>query len=243
MKLGPLKLFAVAGGLTLLGSVLGLAPGCTVLVSDRPLDDASPGIYSSCNECLYQTCMAQWSVCAASRECMSIYTCSTAPGCDQACVDACYLAHPSAQGPYYSLASCDYQAAQSTTCKPLCSPSAPDSGAPDTATPDSDTDAADDAQPPADSATPDASPQDASTPLDGAAVQTCSECAAQKCAAERAACTVNTPCETYTACLGACTTIACVDACAASSPDGKTASQKYSDCISMSCSRECGVSQ
>ena len=249
MKLGPLKIAAVAAALSLLGGVIALAPGCTILVSDQPLDDASPGIYSSCNECLYQTCMAEWSVCGTSADCMAIYTCSTAPGCDQACVDACYTSHTTGQSRYYSLASCDYQASKSATCTPLCSPHTPDSGTPDTAASDGDVDGAtadagDAAALPDDSAAPDSAPvADASTPFDGSTALTCNTCASQKCAAERAACTVNTPCDTYIACLVGCTTGACVDQCGAANPDGKTTSGKYSDCLTASCSRECGLSQ
>jgi hypothetical protein len=238
------KVFAVAA-LAAPASAAGLS-GCTVIASDAPLDDAGPATYSSCNECLYQSCIGQWSVCGGSSECMAIYTCSTAPGCDQACVDNCYLSHPRGQASYYALASCDDVSKSSATCTPLCSATTPDAGTPDSSpeatTPDADVDAiADAAAPdaPDDAAQPDAAP-DSSAP-DAGTVQTCTDCTSQKCASEKASCVPSTPCDTYTNCLAACADLACVNKCGTDHPDGKTASAKLGDCVSMSCSRECGL--
>jgi len=252
MAAGLLKLFALGGAFAIVGGLAVAAQGCTVLVSDTPPDDASTGV-SSCNECQYQSCIGQWAVCGKSAECMAIYTCATTPGCDQACIDRCYLSHAQGQAPYYALASCDLAASQSTKCAPLCSASG-DAGS-ETSTPDSGAETSDDggdATPPDDASAPDSAPDasdDASPPdagpdaSDGATVQTCTDCTSQSCAAEKTACGPGSACDRYTGCLGGCTTSACVAQCGTDNPDGMAASGKLGDCVTAHCSRECGLGQ
>jgi hypothetical protein len=249
MTAGLLKLGAVAAALAIAGGLAVAAQGCTVLVNDTPPDDASTGV-SSCSECQYQTCIGQWAVCGQSAECMAIYTCATAPGCDQNCIDQCYRSHAQGQASYYALASCDLAASQSTQCTTFCNASA--DGGSEASGDDSSADApvesgddGGDAAPPDDSG-PEAG-DDASTPpdagSDGGNVQTCTDCASQNCAAEKAACAPGSACDRYTGCIAGCTTSACVTQCGTDNPDGMTASGKLGDCVSAHCSRECGLAQ
>jgi hypothetical protein len=257
MTTSLLKLVAIVGAVGIAGVLVASAEGCTVLVNDQPPDDASTGV-SSCDECQYQTCIGQWAVCGNSAECMAIYTCATAPGCDQNCVDQCYLAHQTGQSAYYALASCDSTAKQSAACTTYCtatpdaSPDAPtETSAPDAGDDGGSTEAGDDggaeaAMPDAsdDASTPDASADDASAAdasTDASSVQSCTDCSAQKCAMQHAACAPGSACDRYTGCLAACTTSACVTQCGTDNPDGQAASSTLGDCVTQQCSQECGL--
>ena len=263
---------ALSGLAVTLAAALGMtvmSQGCTVTSSDTPLDgglftgddsgggggattDGSTAI--SCNQCLFQQCTGQWSLCTASAECMAIYTCATAPGGN---VNTCFTMHPTAQAQYLALAKCDQAGECNGTCAASCAKpvSCPDAGAPgiDAAAPPvdaggMDTDAATDAAMDIDGATA----TDAGTPdLDAAApvdsgmttAADCPTCTAMSCGTAKTACDPGTPCDQYTQCLAACQTTPCVDMCGTTFPMGQTASATLSTCVLMNCAMPCGASQ
>ncbi len=241
-----LALVAVIGGPALVG-------GCTVVVSDGPLDggaftgfDATPGPSDNpCNACLFQQCSGSWAVCENSSECLAIYTCALRCNGDVACIDGCFCAHPSAQNAYVALAACDsYYACGTcqTACKtPASSCTAPgviardlcgappppvDSGAGDAGT-------SVDAAPPADAG--------ASVATDAAAVVTCGSCVDGRCSSEKQACAPRSECEGYMLCIGFCNDRQCIADCAAAHPTGQAASQALQTCTTTNCKDACGL--
>lgn len=74
----------------------------------------------------------------------------------------------------------------------------------------------------------------------------CLTCASTQCATEFGTCFANTDCKAIYDCAtgvsgdaGACTTQACIDACIAANPNGKTAWDAADACLNTKCSAEC----
>ena len=80
---------------------------------------ASGAVPEACDACLHDSCASQEAACDADPECRAIYVCATAPGCDRACGDACYTAHPGGQPAYDALSACD-QLAACGVCRATC---------------------------------------------------------------------------------------------------------------------------
>jgi hypothetical protein len=245
-------LFAAA-----LGSLAVIATeGCTVVVSDEPLEggvfdgnlgDETP-LTNGCNECLFQQCAGSWAVCQNDTECLAIYACATKPNCDQRCIDDCFCGHPGGQNAYVAIAACDsfYQCG---TCQAQCGTPATSCTAPGLIARDvcgttpaqdagADTAEAQDAE--ADAVAP---PQDAApTPTDAAAaVQSCTSCTNGKCSDLKSQCGPSSECEAYTLCLAACQDAACFDKCATDHATGKIASQALENCTLTNCTVQCGL--
>jgi hypothetical protein len=252
MRVGWLGLAAGAVGGVLVALT---SQGCTIVTSDAPLDGGDfdgdfnndSGGATGCNECLFDQCAGNWTVCQNNTECRAIYTCATAPNIDQAGVNACFCAHPAGQNAYVALAACD-SVYSCGSCKSACNTAASSCTSPgvivrdlcgSSPPPDAGTGAdtgvvTDDAAPPP--------PNDASLPpTDAAVVQDCTSCTASKCSTEKAACASGSECETYTLCLAACQDAACFTKCATDHADGKTASEKLETCTLNSCKDECGL--
>lgn len=219
---------AVLFAATLIGVSLG---ACTVSVGDgTPIDFDAGGFDTArppvsnpgnvaCNSCLYQGCSGQHSLCQSNSECIAIYQCATAPGCDQNCVNNCFDAHPNGQREYTALYTCDQQTA-CASCSSQCNVA---SCAPTTF---------------------DAGPIDANGPVvetDSAVPMDCSGCTAARCTAEQSACAPNTDCDVYSSCVIACPDAACTNNCGVQHPQGKAASDALGNCTAQQCKTECGL--
>jgi hypothetical protein len=211
-----------------LGVLAFSAQGCTVTLVDTtdggdPFDTGAPDAakdtaadappVNQCNECLFQQCSGQWAVCQQTAECLAIYQCATKPNCDQNCVNACFAGHPAGQQEYTALYTCD-QVGSCGTCKTQCNTQSSSCPTPDAGT---------------DSGTPDAGPL------------SCTDCSAQKCAAEKTACGSGSDCDGYSQCLAVCQDIPCVEACGLAHADGKKASEALGTCTVNQCKSECGL--
>ena len=214
-------------GATLIGVSLG---ACTVTVGEGSASNFDGGAFRDtgsttvtppsgspvCNSCLFQGCSGQHAVCQSDSECIAIYQCATAPTCTtQACVNACFDAHPAGQNHYTALYTCDQRqacAACSTQCSVAsCAP----------VTPVTPVDAG-------------VERPDTSAPLD------CSGCTNLRCAKEQAACGPNSDCDVYSACVIACADAACTNQCATTHSVGKAASEALATCTGAQCKSECG---
>lgn len=219
------------------GTLIGVSLGaCTVSVGDGSgldfdggrTDSASPSPSSSttptptgnatCNSCLFQGCSGQHSVCQSSAECLAIYQCATKAGCDQACVNACFDAHPDGQREYTALYTCDQQ----RTCASCSS----ECGVPSCAPADAGTTPEDAGTTPVDSGT--------TGPLD------CSSCTQSRCGAEQSACGAGSDCDGYSTCVIASNDAASAAACGTAHPTGKAASDALAACTQGKCKSECG---
>jgi len=215
--------FALAG-------VIGVSLGaCTVSVGDGEpgsfdfdagrTDTSAPPITTppttdagnlACNSCLFQGCSGQHAVCQGSAECLAIYQCATKAGCDQACVNQCFDAHPTGQAEYTALYTCD----QARTCSSACAAACNATQCP-TPTPDA-------------GETPDAAPLD------------CSGCTKLRCANEQGACAAGSDCDAFSSCVIACGDAACTEKCQTDHAIGKAASDALASCTGAQCKTECG---
>ena len=224
------------------------AQGCTVVVSDSPLDggifdngDAAP-TGNACNECLFQQCSGNWAVCQNQTECFAIYTCAIACSGSQTCINACFCGHPDGQNAYVGLAACD-SVYSCGSCNTQCTPAAASCTSPGVIARDL-CGATVDAGPTPDAGTPDASteiPDAALPPTDAAVVLDCTGCISGKCSAEKNACAPQSECEAFTLCLAACSDAACISGCETAHPTGKTASQALDTCTTTNCKDACGL--
>jgi hypothetical protein len=252
------------GGLLAVGS-----QGCTVTASDQPLDGGitNPGDDSSipsandCNECLFEQCSGQWSVCQNSADCRAIYECAIKPGTTAQGVGTCFCASPNGQRAYAALSTCDSVQMCNTTCASKCatrSPSCPaadfptadslgcpnttqpDSGTVDSATVDDSGGATDAASAPDTATAPDTSAPP--PPVDaGVVAQDCNSCVSSQCSQQQQACASGTECDKFSQCVAACTDAQCVANCGTSSPTGQQASQALATCTSTNCATQCGL--
>src|SRR5512140_672032 len=105
------------------------AQGCTVVLSDAPLDggdfdgNVDAAATNVCNECLFQQCAGNWAVCQNQSECAAIYSCAIACAGNQSCINACFCSHPAGQNAYVSLAACD-SVYSCGSCNGQCTPPA-----------------------------------------------------------------------------------------------------------------------
>jgi hypothetical protein len=234
------------------------AQGCTVVVSDGPVDDggifegdATPGPNgTACNECLFQQCSGNWAVCQNQSECFAIYTCALACNGSQTCINGCFCGHPTGQNAYVALAACDSFYSCNASCNTQCTPAAASctspgviardvcgAAPPDSGTGDTDSGVASDA----DTDTGVVEIDAALPPTDAAVVQDCTGCISGKCSAEKDACAPNSECEGYTLCLAACNDATCISGCETAHPTGKTASQALESCTVANCKDACGL--
>ena len=168
----------------------------------------------ACNSCLFQGCSGQHAVCQGNSECIAIYQCATKTGCDQACVNECFNAHPSGQKEYTALYTCDQDRTCSscqTECNATQCPAPVDAG-------------------PVDSGT-----EDAIAPV------SCSGCTSSKCSGATAACAPGTDCDQYSQCIILCSDASCADTCGVAHPQGKAASESLASCTTSQCATECGL--
>jgi hypothetical protein len=200
---------------------------CQACGSDAGNDVTPPP--QTCNECLFQQCSGQYTVCQGDPNCQAIYQCATG---NPSMATQCYCATPAGEAKYLALASCDSDN-QCTACQaqcaagnPMCPPgtippdicSTSDAGMPDAAGPD--------APPP---------------PMD------CTTCVDTMCATQKAQCAANSPapdngdCDKYTQCLAACTDTACSMACDTAHGQGKSDAQALAMCTTTSCAGPCGL--
>ncbi len=251
MKLGSMR-WTAALGMVAVGGVAALASqGCTVTAITGPLTDggfnfdtnpppqpdssADQAAPAQCNECLFQQCSGQYTVCQGDPNCRAIYQCAIAPGADVTkCI--CNSTSQAAQNEYLSLASCDSEG-ECSACQTNCAASQPSCPAqpvppglcattpPDGGTMDGGATVMDAAGPPADAGSPSA----------------CSACTDTSCASEKAACAPGTDCDKYTQCLAACQDATCSSGCDMMYAAGKSAATQLAGCTVSNCSGPCGL--
>ena len=221
------------------GGIAFVAQGCTVssspvdITSDAGGDGGQPAAsFASavCSECAYSLCDSIFAQCAGDPECGAIHNCAKKATCasNNACVDACYDAHPTGQARYNALVACNGQA----ICNECSSRCVAEKLVYDRPGVQGATTCAEDFPAPTFPVV-----LDASTPVDaGPAANPCAACTAVQCPNESGSCVTGSDCDKYQACLLAGTDEA---TCASQFAAGKAATEALGTCIVGKCTTEC----
>jgi hypothetical protein len=235
------------------------APGCTVLTSEAPPDEA--GIFeaggdaapsTACTTCVAQECTGAWSVCLTDSRCVGLRACNNPFGESAGAREQCFCASADASAPtpeggadplaaYAAFAACSDArtcAKCSTDCSSTCANGAPKtaagscSGGPsDAGTDDASTDAGD---------AGDAAAPDATVPPEPASADRCATCVTDKCNDAKKACALGSECSVFLTCAYGCADASCVDACGKTHSTGKASATELSSCTLTSCRSACG---